>query len=148
MSELFRIKIASKRQMTAPQRLLNLLRLGEGDEIQLEVENGQIVNIEACKVVPTRLFSPDVLSQLAAREMEMAGGRVSSVDPRAAVAKAITNGPKADWATMSEEERLLRGIFGQPQPQTAAAPAARRSYPEAASFELESDVETSGSETA
>ncbi len=43
MKELFRfLKIASKRQVTVPQRLLNLLHLVEGDEIHIETEEGWI----------------------------------------------------------------------------------------------------------
>jgi bifunctional DNA-binding transcriptional regulator/antitoxin component of YhaV-PrlF toxin-antitoxin module len=71
MKELFRLKIASKRQATIPQRLLNLLHLAEGDEIRIEVEDGLISRVEPCKVVPTKLFTRDVLHQLATREREM-----------------------------------------------------------------------------
>lgn len=71
MKELFRLKIASKRQVTIPQRLLNLLNLTEGDEIRIEVEDGSIGHVEPCKVVPTKLFTRDVLDQLAAREREI-----------------------------------------------------------------------------
>lgn len=73
MKELFRLKIASKRQATVPQRLLNLLHLSEGDEIQIVVEDGQIRSVQPCKVVPTTLFSPEVLAQLTAREAEGGG---------------------------------------------------------------------------
>ena len=81
MRELFRLKVASKRQVTIPQRLLNVLQLGEGDEIRLEVENGQIVLAEPCKVIPTRLFTPEVLTQLSKRQAEMDQGDTVALDP-------------------------------------------------------------------
>jgi hypothetical protein len=57
MEELCRLKVASKRQVT--------LHFGEGDEIRLEVTDGQITKAEACAAVPTRLFTPDVLEGIA-----------------------------------------------------------------------------------
>lgn len=80
MHELFRLKIAAKRQVTLPQRLLNQLQLSEGDEIRLEVADGQIVSVEACKVVPTRLFTPEIREQLAEREAEMAKGKTADIN--------------------------------------------------------------------
>lgn len=81
MEELFRLKIAAKRQVTLPQRLLNALHLSEGDEIRLQVNDGQIAAVEACKVVPTRLFTPEVLKELAVRESEIAAGNAVEIDP-------------------------------------------------------------------
>lgn len=78
MKELFRLKIASKRQATIPQRMLNLLHLSEGDEIQIEVEDGRIRSVQPCKVVPTNLFGPEVLARLIAREAEGGG---TPIDP-------------------------------------------------------------------
>jgi len=81
MKELFRLKIASKRQVTVPQRLLNLLHLVEGDEIHIETEDGRIDKVEPCKVVPTSLFTSDVLEQLAAREAQIEEHGGTPVDP-------------------------------------------------------------------
>jgi len=74
MAELFRLKIAAKRQLTAPQRLLDVLHLTEGDELQITVENGQIAFAQPCKSVPTSLLSPDVLAKIAERERQLAAG--------------------------------------------------------------------------
>jgi len=81
MKELFRLKIASKRQATVPQRLLNVLHLAEGDEIRIEVEDGQIKSAQPCKVLPTNLFSADVLTQLMAREAAIEEGGGTPIDP-------------------------------------------------------------------
>jgi AbrB family looped-hinge helix DNA binding protein len=82
MKELFRLKIASKRQVTIPQRLLNLLHLVEGDEIHIETEDGRIEKAEPCKVVPTGLFTSDVLEQLAAREAQIEEHGGTPVNPQ------------------------------------------------------------------
>jgi antitoxin component of MazEF toxin-antitoxin module len=75
MNELFRLKIASKRQMTAPQRLLDALSLSEGDEIQIEVADGNVIGVHACKTVPTALLSEDLLSKIKTRENRLVQGR-------------------------------------------------------------------------
>jgi bifunctional DNA-binding transcriptional regulator/antitoxin component of YhaV-PrlF toxin-antitoxin module len=74
MNELFRLKIASKRQMTAPQRLLDVLGLNEGDEIQIEIAEGQIVDVHPCKAVPTRMLTEELLSKIKEREERMLQG--------------------------------------------------------------------------
>ncbi len=66
--ELFRLKIASKRQVTVPQRLMQIFGIGEGDELQIEVMDGRVVSVEPCKVVPSRLFTPEILDALEQRE--------------------------------------------------------------------------------
>ena len=88
MRELFRLKIASKRQATVPQRLLNLLHLSEGDEIRIEIEDDRITKVEPCKVVPTNLFSADVLTQLMAREAALEAGGGAPIDPAKLVEEA------------------------------------------------------------
>lgn len=64
-----------------PQRLLNVLHLSEGDEIRIEVEDGQIKNVQPCKMLPTNLFSTDVLTQLMAREAAIEEGGGTPIDP-------------------------------------------------------------------
>jgi len=75
MEELFRLKIGSKRQVTVPQRLLSLLNLVEGDEIQVTVENGQIESTQAYKSVPTALLSEEIISKIKAREKLLVEGK-------------------------------------------------------------------------
>jgi bifunctional DNA-binding transcriptional regulator/antitoxin component of YhaV-PrlF toxin-antitoxin module len=74
MNEMFRLRIAAKRQVTLPRRLLSALLLDEGDEIRLQVVDGHIKHAEACKLVPTRLFNKQVLEDLASRDKEIAAG--------------------------------------------------------------------------
>ena len=75
MHELFRLRIAAKRQMTAPQRLLDALSLSEGDEIQVEVADGRIVAVHPCKAVPTSLLSADLLAEIRQQEERLAQGK-------------------------------------------------------------------------
>ena len=97
MSDLFRLKIASKRQMTAPQRLLDVLGLNEGDEIRIEVADGQIVRTEACKVLPTRLFSPEILKKLAQREAEPMDG-ATTINPESLMTEERMREERSDKA--------------------------------------------------
>ena len=75
MHELFRLRIAAKRQMTAPQRLLDALSLSEGDEIQVEVSDGRIVGVHPCKAVPTSMLSADLLAEIRQQEQRLAEGK-------------------------------------------------------------------------
>jgi bifunctional DNA-binding transcriptional regulator/antitoxin component of YhaV-PrlF toxin-antitoxin module len=80
MNELFRLKIASKRQITAPQRLLDALHLSEGDEIQIEVVDGQVAGIYPCKAVPTDFLPGDLLSKIKKREARLMQGKGLTVE--------------------------------------------------------------------
>ena len=80
MTELFRLKIAAKRQLTLPQRLLSVLNLAEGDEIQVRVEDGQIVSAQPCKPVPTAFLPNDLLSKLKTREKLLTEGKGIHLD--------------------------------------------------------------------
>ena len=89
MRELFRLKIASKRQMTAPQRLLNALNLAEGDEIQIEVADGQVVDVHPCKAVPTALLPQALLSKIKEREERLMQGEGLTTEEVLQKAKAV-----------------------------------------------------------
>jgi AbrB family looped-hinge helix DNA binding protein len=92
MRELFRLKIASKRQVTIPQRLLNVLNLTEGDEIRITtIDDGHVVGCEPFKMVPTSLFTPEVLSQLSKREAEIDAGKGRPVNPAELIREAEAN---------------------------------------------------------
>ena len=80
MNELFRLKIASKRQMTAPQRLLEALGLSEGDEIQIEIADGRVVDVHPCKAVPTALMTNELLCKLKKREQRLVEGHGMTVE--------------------------------------------------------------------
>jgi len=74
MSETFRLKVAARRQTTLPKELLDSLLLCEGDVLELSVQGGSIVSGRGLKLVPTNLFTSDILAQLRKREEEMAKG--------------------------------------------------------------------------
>jgi bifunctional DNA-binding transcriptional regulator/antitoxin component of YhaV-PrlF toxin-antitoxin module len=76
MSEKFRLKVAARRQVTIPGRLLELLQLGEGDILEIEVE-GNAIRGTALKLVPATLFTPDIVEVLKRREVEMGTGQGS-----------------------------------------------------------------------
>jgi bifunctional DNA-binding transcriptional regulator/antitoxin component of YhaV-PrlF toxin-antitoxin module len=80
MTERFRLKIVSKRQVTIPQRMLNLLHLSEGDELQIEVDDSRILGVRTLKAVPTDLFSPEVLAKLSECEAEIRDGKKIKID--------------------------------------------------------------------
>jgi bifunctional DNA-binding transcriptional regulator/antitoxin component of YhaV-PrlF toxin-antitoxin module len=65
--ERFTLKVASKRQVTIPGRLLELLHIGEGDVIELVVERGSFTG-RGLKLVPSSLFTDEVLEELKQRE--------------------------------------------------------------------------------
>lgn|SRR5258708_1998517 len=54
---------------------MDSLSLSEGDEIQMEVSDGQIVTVHACKAVPTALLSDDLLSEIKKQEHRLAQGK-------------------------------------------------------------------------
>ena len=80
MTARFRLKIVSKRQVTIPQRMLNLLHLSEGDELQIEVDDSRILNVRTLKAIPTDLFSSEVLAKLSEREAEIRDGKKIKID--------------------------------------------------------------------
>jgi bifunctional DNA-binding transcriptional regulator/antitoxin component of YhaV-PrlF toxin-antitoxin module len=90
MNELFRLKIASKRQITAPQRLLDALNLSEGDEIQIEVSDGQVREVHPCKAVPIALLPETLLSKIKRREDRLMQGGGLSVEEALQEAEAKT----------------------------------------------------------
>jgi antitoxin component of MazEF toxin-antitoxin module len=123
MHELFRMKIAAKRQMTAPQRLLDALSLSEGDEIQIEVADGQIVGTHACKAVPTALLSEELLSKIKKRESRLVQGKGLTVEEALPAAGAsISAYEEAERALARlEAEKPSKTVAAQYKPKTVAA---------------------------
>lgn len=58
MDELFRLKISGDRNTKIPQRLLNLLHLGEGDEIRILTSNGLITSAEGRQTAHESQMTP------------------------------------------------------------------------------------------
>lgn len=69
MADLFRTKIVSKRQMTIPQRMMDLLGLKQGDEIHFKVVKGKIVGVQPVHVAEGEL-EPDVAERFEQLENE------------------------------------------------------------------------------
>lgn len=66
-NELFRMKIASKRQVTVPQRLLDVLGVSEGDEIQIETHGPDHISVHGCKSVRTTMLPEELRKKLLER---------------------------------------------------------------------------------
>jgi AbrB family looped-hinge helix DNA binding protein len=66
MAETFTLVIGAKRQVTFPARLLELLSLKEGNEIEISVDNGQISLVPMVRV-PRHFISPAFLERMEAR---------------------------------------------------------------------------------
>jgi len=76
--EIFRLKIVSKRQVTLPARLLEVLHLKEGDELEIGTDGVAINFVRPLKLVPTSLFSREILRQLDEREATIDQEELSS----------------------------------------------------------------------
>lgn len=85
MRDFYRLKIVSKRQITLPQMLLEKLHLREGDELEVEVEDGNIVAVRPLKLVPVDFFNDTILHQLEERSKSMDAGR-KVYEPKASLA--------------------------------------------------------------
>jgi bifunctional DNA-binding transcriptional regulator/antitoxin component of YhaV-PrlF toxin-antitoxin module len=80
MRELFRVRIAGKRQMTIPQRMMNVIGIEEGDELQFTVEGKDIVKTVHCKTVPAHLVPEDVAAAIAKSRKDVKEGRTGDID--------------------------------------------------------------------
>ena len=86
MAEIFRLKVASRRQVTLPTRVMELLRLSEGDVLEISVEEN-VLKGRGLKLVPTNLFTAELLSELKKREAEMSAGLALDVANRDELSK-------------------------------------------------------------
>jgi AbrB family looped-hinge helix DNA binding protein len=67
MLKQYRLKLMGKGQMTAPAAMRAQLRMREGDELELAVEDDRIVGAQVLRPVPTELFTPELLGELEQR---------------------------------------------------------------------------------
>src|ERR1700680_4764171 len=86
MAEIFRLKVASRRQVTLPTRVMELLHLSEGDVLEISVEEN-LLEGRGLKLVPTKLFTAELLSELKKREEEMTAGLALDVANRDELSK-------------------------------------------------------------
>ena len=68
--EKFTLRVAAKRQVTIPARLLELLNIGEGDMLEIVAESSSFKG-RGMKLVPSSFFTPEMLKELEAREKEL-----------------------------------------------------------------------------
>ncbi len=74
MPDIFRMRIASKRQITLPQKLVSQLHLDEGDEIEIVTEGSVVTGFRPLKLVPVTFFTDEILEKLREREHELKTG--------------------------------------------------------------------------
>lgn len=70
----YSMRIASKRQATLSAQLLDDLRIGEGDVLEITVEDGLVVSGRGLKLVPATLFTDEMLADLRRREKSLDSG--------------------------------------------------------------------------
>ncbi|HKV77595.1 MAG TPA: AbrB/MazE/SpoVT family DNA-binding domain-containing protein [Candidatus Sulfotelmatobacter sp.] len=73
MPERFRLKVAARRQVTLPAKVLRLLNLAEGDVLEITITGNSFVG-RGLKLVPAELFTAGRLEELQKREQQMAEG--------------------------------------------------------------------------
>lgn len=74
MAKTFRVKIAARRQITLPEEILEMLRIGEGDTLEICIDKNAISGGGGLKLVPTSLFDDGLMERIRQREQEIAGG--------------------------------------------------------------------------
>jgi AbrB family looped-hinge helix DNA binding protein len=63
----YRLKLVSKGQMTAPRGMRADLRMKEGDELELLIEDDRIVGAQVLKPMPAELFTPELFAEIEKR---------------------------------------------------------------------------------
>ena len=109
MNDIFRLKIVSKRQITIPQILMMKLHLAEGDELEIEVRDDTIVAVRPLKLVPTQLFTSDMLQKLQRRAEKMASGIVAKPPTNLVRTPEPLGEPAAARRDVGEEEAQAEG---------------------------------------
>ena len=83
----FSLRIASRRQVTVPLDLLEVLQIDEGDVLELTATNGQVVSGRGLKLLPATLFTEELVKDLKRREKSLDSGQgvdVKNIDQLAA----------------------------------------------------------------
>lgn len=101
MRELFRLRIAAKRQVTVPQRLMNLLGLDEGDELRVTFDDNEITKVVPFTSVPAHFVTDERAAAIEESRKEIREGKTGDVD---ALAKRLQKG-----AAHSQSVRTARG---------------------------------------
>ena len=80
MRDLFRLKLVSKRQVTIPQRLMDLIGLQIGDEIHIKTSGGKIVQAYPVNITPNLEMSEDAQERFTQIEKETAESGAPDTD--------------------------------------------------------------------
>lgn len=80
MIRTFRMKIVAKRQVTIPHSLLDLLRVKEGDYIEVAADvNRGFIKLSGLKLTPTDLITEKLHKKLDQREAAFEKGEYSEI---------------------------------------------------------------------
>lgn len=99
MADLFRAKIVSKRQLTIPQRMMDLLGLKQGDEIHFKVMKGKLAGVQPVHIGDGEL-EPEVAERFQELENETTmEGLGDTVTPYVSTAQPLSTGilPIRHW---------------------------------------------------
>ena len=98
MAEIFKLRVVSRRQVTLPSRVLDLLHLREGDILEISVEEDSIKG-RGLRLVPANLFTPEILEQLQKREEEINSGSALEAKHREDLVSKLTRRAAAQTAS-------------------------------------------------
>jgi antitoxin component of MazEF toxin-antitoxin module len=110
MNELFRLKIVSKRQVTVPQRLMDLIGLTQGDEIHVRVKDGKIIEALPVKVNAAMEMSAAAEARIQEVEAEMSAGNVQQTSVEELVGPALR--PQQQPSVAWDLPHHLTGTWG------------------------------------
>jgi hypothetical protein len=125
MNELFRLKIVSKRQLTVPQRLMDITGLSQGDELHLRVSDGRITGVRPFPVRPEDQVSQEASARMDEAEAAFEQGdfeveeleQLIGSQPAVETAPAEEAQPRGMEFRMEPERRPRRGRWKGPYPQ-------------------------------
>jgi len=112
MNELFRLKIVSKRQLTVPQRLMDITGLSQGDELHFLVSDGRITAVRPFPVRPE-----DQVSQEASARMDEAEAAFEQGDFEVADLEQLIGSQPAPETAPEEAERRGMEFRMEPGPR-------------------------------
>jgi len=96
MNQLFRLKIVSKRQATIPQRLMDILGLSQGDELQVHV-SGNRIWLEPYHSTPEDQVSEDETAAMDEAEQKFAQGKTRLASPEEIFGKLPEAQPEIEF---------------------------------------------------
>jgi len=92
--------------------MLEKLRIREGDELEVEVEDGNVVAVRPLKLVPTDFFSAGMLRKLEERSRSMDAGHKAH-EPEITAATALGSRPSGGRNTAKADEDAISSALAR-----------------------------------